>query len=357
MTNKNNERTLPELAALLGQPEEAPEGEKTMGERTLARVVFAGRDIFRTHDGAGEKEARLKRSAFNGPGSLWPVVGDYVRVERNPLGEDRILEVLPRNTHVARINPQLGQEEVLAANMDTVMIVTSLQGDFNMNRVERYLATIQEGGAVPVVVLTKMDLCPDAKTLLSSMKERLGTVPVHAVSAVTGAGMEALAAYFHAGATVALLGSSGVGKSTLVNAFAGAQTMSTGHIREKDMRGRHTTTHRALLRLPQGAWVLDTPGLRELQPSTTEAQVEDVFEEIQALSLGCRFKDCTHGSEPGCAVRLAVEEGRLAEGRWTHYQKLLREARHSAKKGKPDGGHRTPRKKERKSLRVRDYEE
>lgn len=357
MTEKGNTRTLPAHAVLPGQREEAPEGRKVLGERILARVVFAGRDIYRIHDGTGEKEARLKRSAFNDPGALWPVVGDYVRVERNPKGEDRILEVLPRHTHVARVNPQLDQVEVLASNMDTVMIVTSLNGDFNMNRVERYLATTREGGADPVVVLTKADLCTDAPALLASMKARLGTVPVHAVSAVTGAGMEALAAYIRPGATVALLGSSGVGKSTLVNAFVGGEAMATGSIRAKDMRGRHTTTHRALLRLPQGAWVLDTPGLRELLPHTTEAQVEDVFEEIQTLSLACRFKDCTHGSEPDCAVRLAREEGRLPEGRWSHYQKLLREAQHSARKGKQGAGRRKPKRKALKSLRIPEDED
>jgi ribosome biogenesis GTPase / thiamine phosphate phosphatase len=225
--------------------------------------------------------------------------------------------------------------QVVAANVDVAFLVASLNADLSPRRIERYLATAWEGGASPVVVLTKADLCRDSAVRKAEIEAVALGVPVHVVSIITGEGLEGLGQSFAAGQTAALLGSSGVGKSSLVNALAGADLMATRAIREEDARGRHTTTHRQLVLLPNGRLVLDTPGMRELGLWEADAGVAQTFADVEALAASCRFRDCAHVTEPGCAVQAALADGSLDEGRWRSYAKLQRELARFARKDDP----------------------
>jgi len=250
-----------------------------------------------------------------------PAVGDWVAAEPLPDEQKAVIEaVLPRRTAFTRSDPWSDAEEVVAANVDTVLVVTAVGRDFSPRRLERYLAAAHESGAAPVVLVNKADLEPDTAAVEAAQAAAPG-VPVHLVSAKTGAGLEQLAAYLAPGRTVALLGSSGVGKSTLANRLAGTE-LATGEVRENE-RGRHTTTRRQLVPLPTGGLLLDTPGLRELQLSG--ADLDETFPEIAALAAECRFRDCSHTHEPGCAVQAAVEAGELPRERLESYVKLAAE--------------------------------
>jgi ribosome biogenesis GTPase len=214
---------------------------------------------------------------------------------------------------------------VVAANIDVAFLVTAMNGDLNARRLERYLASAWQSGARPVVVLTKADLCANAEDAVVEAEALAVGVPVIAVSSVTGEGLGAVRDQLKTGETAVLVGSSGVGKSTLVNALHGHDVMTTGAIREDDARGRHTTTHRELILLPGGAMVLDTPGMRELGLLDADEGVGATFEDIEALAANCRFSDCGHTNEPGCAVREARDSGVLDEARWNSFRKLIRE--------------------------------
>ena len=253
-----------------------------------------------------------------------PAVGDWVAVCDAPGDRAAIEAVLPRRTKVSRKTPWLKAEEhILAANVDTVLLVTGLDADFNPRRLERYLVAAWDSGANPVVVLTKLDLLDDADKLAEAETVAIG-VPVLSVSNVTGEGIEELRRAFARGQTFVLLGSSGVGKSTLVNRLAGRHLMPTGDLRN-DGRGRHTTRHRQLLVLPNGALLVDTPGLRELQ--VWEGDVDSAFADIAEIASTCRFNDCAHETEPDCAIQEALERGALDHERWASYLKLQRELR------------------------------
>lgn len=263
-----------------------------------------------------------------------PVAGDWVAVSVAP-GSDRgmIQAVLPRSGAFTRQGP--AGMQVVAANVDVALLAASLNADLSLRRIERYLANTYESGAVPVIVLTKSDDCDDVEAKVAQVEAVAFGVPVLAVSAVTGEGLEALQAYLEPGRTAVILGSSGVGKSTLVNALAGAEVMTTQGIIEEGSRGKHTTTHRELFRLPTCALLLDTPGMREIGVYGAGEGVETTFADIDELALSCRFSDCKHGNEPGCAVRTAIEDGALDETRFNSFRKLQRELAFEERKEDP----------------------
>jgi ribosome biogenesis GTPase / thiamine phosphate phosphatase len=256
-----------------------------------------------------------------------PVVGDWVGLEvRISERAATIHGVVERRTKFSRkVAGFESDEQVLAANIDVVFIVTSLNADLNPRRLERYLTMAYENGAAPAIVLTKADLCDDPAPALEAVDRVALGAPVHVVSAVTGEGFDALRSHLQGDRTVALLGSSGVGKSTLINELAGEPVLEVQEIREDDERGRHTTTHRQMVVLPDGGIIIDTPGMRELQLWEAADGVTESFKDIAALAQGCRFRDCTHRHEPGCAVTAAVDSGELAAERLSGYHKLQRE--------------------------------
>lgn len=256
-----------------------------------------------------------------------PAVGDWVAIE--PDGEDRgvIHAVLPRRTKFSRLAASAGDstdEQVLSANVDVVFIVTSLNEDLNLRRLERYLILAWESGARPVILLTKADLVDDPAALVGEVEAVATGVPVHVVSALRGDGVELVRSEVRAGHTATLLGSSGVGKSTLLNALLDEERMETQGLRA-DGRGRHTTRRRELTLLPEGGMVIDTPGMRELQLWIGDTGLEGTFDDVTSLFEHCRFNDCAHETEPGCAVQAALADGSLEPERWESYRKLERE--------------------------------
>jgi ribosome biogenesis GTPase len=275
-----------------------------------------------------ELAGRLRHQA--GAQAALPAVGDWVRAVTGAPGTGRavIHEVLPRRSRISRGaagNPT--EEQVLAANVDTAFIVTSLNLDLSLRRLERYVALARNGGVTPVILLNKADLCADPEAAVTEVAAATRGVAVHAMSAWLGQGLEALAPYLAPGKTCVLLGSSGTGKSTIVNYLLGAEALRVSPVGKSDDRGRHTTTHRELLRLPGGALLIDTPGLREIQlwNGDKDGGLEQAFDDIASLARACRFRDCQHGTEPGCAVKAAVAEGALEPGRLASHAKLQRE--------------------------------
>ncbi|HEV8267574.1 MAG TPA: ribosome small subunit-dependent GTPase A [Thermoanaerobaculia bacterium] len=299
----------------------------------LARVLSENRDVWEVATESGVVPAEAFGRLYHAAASReeLPAVGDWVAV-RLLDGEERafIDEVLPRRTLLARKEAGRGSgRAVLAANVDTLFVVTGLDHDLNTNRIQRYAALAADGGVVPVVVLTKADLARDPEegsTALAAVRSALPGVEVHAVSSITGAGVERLTPYLGSGKTVALAGSSGAGKSTLVNALLGVERLETSPVRESDSRGRHTTTRRQAFLVPTGALVVDTPGLREVAVAVDESALDTAFGDVAALASRCRFRDCRHKGEPGCAVREALERGELDPGRLEALAKLRREA-------------------------------
>ena len=294
-----------------------------------ARVAREDRQVYLAYSEYGELSARVSGRMRHSARSRadFPAVGDWVVVEPRP-EEDKatIHAVLPRKTKFCRkVAWARTEEQVLAANVDTVFLVAGLDRDFNIRRMERYLTLALESGAQPVIVLNKADLCPDVGSRVEDCESIAFGVPVHAASALTSDGLEALRSYVGTGKTVALLGSSGVGKSTLINSFLGSDLLKVGEVREADSRGRHITTARQLVVIPDGGVIIDTPGMRELQLWADEKSLEGSFEDIEDLAAECRFSDCRHDVEPGCAVKAAIEAGSLDAGRLRSYLKLQRE--------------------------------
>jgi ribosome biogenesis GTPase / thiamine phosphate phosphatase len=306
----------------------------TAPELTLGRITVSHRDLYRLiTDGPHELDAEPSGSLWYNAASraAMPVVGDWVAA-RVINHEQAIVEaVLPRRTFFARrAAGRREDQQAIAANIDTVLLVCGLDGDFNLRRIERYLTLAAESGADTVVVLNKSDLC-DPGTLASrtaAAESVAGHTPVIAVHTRTTDGIQPLHQWFNGFRTLALLGSSGVGKSTLVNCILGEERLRTNEVRESDSRGRHTTTHRELIPLPGGGALIDTPGMRELQLWATGDSVDLAFDEIAALAAACRFRDCTHLAEQGCAVQAALTSGTLAPDRFASYTKLRREAQH-----------------------------
>jgi len=319
---------LDETLAALGWTDELEAAFTSYSERGFdpARVVAEHRGGYYVRGVRGDVLAHARGKLRDG--ELWgtmPAVGDWVAIVDAPGGRAAIEAVLHRRTKFSRKTPWLKAEEhILVANVDTVFLVAGLDNDFNPRRMERYLTAAWDSGADPVVVLTKLDLCADLRKLDEAEAVAVG-VPVLAVSNVTGHGVDEVRSLLRPARTFALLGSSGTGKSTLVNRLAGRELMATGGLRN-DGRGRHTTRHRQLLVLPDGSILVDTPGLRELQ--IWEGDVDSAFSDVAELATRCRFNDCAHDTEPGCAVQEALESGVLDPARWESYLRLQRELSH-----------------------------
>ena len=277
---------------------------------------------------SGEVSGRFRHQAQSKDD--FPAVGDWVAVEGRP-GEAKatIHAVLPRKSAFSRTAAGGKTEaQVVAANVDTAFLVSGLDGDFNVRRIERYLTLAWDSGSAPVVVLNKSDVCPEVEARVDEVERIAIGVPVLPISAVEGRGLDSLRERLGPGRTGVFLGSSGVGKSTLINALLGTARMKVRAVRQDDSHGRHTTTHRELIVLPGGGIVIDTPGMRELQLWSDEAGLKQAFDDIAALAEQCRFRDCAHRSEPGCAIRRAIKLGTLDARRYESYLKLNRELRY-----------------------------
>ena len=295
-----------------------------------ARVTAVHKERYEIACARGITHARLKTREYFVDTQNFPTAGDFVMIQYIDNGDSLILATLPRRTYFSRREPgPIPRDQAVAANFDYVFIMQSLNQDFNPKRLERYLALSWQSGATPVILLTKADLVEDYWDYLTQVERVAVGVNTHVVSAHTGQGLNRLNAYLQPGKTVVFLGSSGVGKSSLVNALAGQEIMAVSAIREDDSKGRHTTTHRQLIRLSSGVMVIDTPGMRELGMWDSGSGIDQTFGEIEELMGQCRFSDCSHQREPGCAVQKALREGRISEARWHSYLKLKSEAEYA----------------------------
>ena len=294
-----------------------------------ARITAVHKERFDAVCENGEIHARLKAGVYyNDCREEFPTAGDFVMLEYNPSGDSLITATLPRKTFFSRRNPTAGRgEQAVAANFDYVFIMQSLNHDFNEKRLERYLTLAWQSGALPVVILTKADLTEDCSGQIRKAERIAAGVGVFAVSAKSGYGIESLSEYLKPRKTLVFLGSSGVGKSSLVNALAGEEIMSVSDIREDDSKGRHTTTHRQLIMLKSGVMIIDTPGMREIGMWDAAEGIERSFEDVEKHLGKCRFSDCSHSGEPGCAIKAAIESGELSQSRWESFQQLTGEVK------------------------------
>ena len=308
--------------------------------RRPARVVAVHRETSIVRDETGDRPASVSGSfRFEALAVAdYPTVGDWVALD----GEGVIAAILPRRTVFKRLAADgtrrgagLDDEQVLASNVDVALLVAGLDNDFNLRRIERYPAVAWSSAVTPVVVLNKADLADDVDGRLVAVDAIAPGVPVVPVSAWTGAGLDDLLVHLRPGTTAAILGSSGVGKSTLVNALLGEDRQKTAEVRVSDSRGRHTTTHRELFELPGGALLVDTPGIRALEVLGADEGLEPAFDDVATLAAACRFSDCAHAGEPGCAVDAALADGRLSEDRLASHRKLEREMARAARQGDP----------------------
>lgn len=275
-------------------------------------------------EGSAEVSGRLRHSALSR--ADFPAVGDWVVLSRALGGSQAVIHaILPRKNKFSRkCAGKVSDEQIIAANLDTLFLITSFNRDLNLRRIERYLAALAEPHIQPIVLLNKCDLCDDPEEWLSQLRSIGSETQMHLISARTGQGLDALAPYLSAGRTVAMIGSSGVGKSTLLNRLRGQELQPVQPIRVDDDRGRHTTTHRAMFPLPQGGLLIDNPGIRELQ-LWDEGNLDDTFSDITTLAWQCRFSDCRHEHEPSCAVQQAIADGELDAQRLESLRKLQRE--------------------------------
>lgn len=303
-----------------------------------ARVARENRSNYQIYSEVGELTAELsgKFRFHAGEKGHLPAVGDWVVAGVRPdEGRATIHALLPRRSAFSRkgVTPNTRvEQQVLAANVDYVFLVSGLDHDFNLRRIERYVATAWDSGAAPVILLNKADLCQTLDSHIERVASIAVGVPVHPVSAIQNEGLEALDQYLSEGKTVAFLGSSGVGKSSIINRFIGEERMKVNSVRDWDSHGRHTTTHRELIILPRGGIVIDTPGMREIQTWGDKDGLGRTFEDIEFLASQCRFTDCRHQTEPGCAVREGIENGAVDPGRLKNYIKQQKELKHMARR-------------------------
>ena len=302
-------------------------------EHIPGRILAQEKGLYRLVTDRGEKLAEVSGRFRHQASTLsdYPAVGDFVMADWNDAGGNAVIHhVLSRRSCFTRKAAGGSREEqVVAANIDTLFLCMSLNNDFNLRRLERYLSIAWDSGASPVIVLTKADLCQDLPGCLRQVDSVAMGVDTLVTSALSQDGQARLTPWLLKGRTVAFIGSSGVGKSTLINCLLGEARLETQGLRNDD-KGRHTTTHRELIHLPGGALVIDTPGMRELGMWDSDAGIEQAFAEIEELAARCRFSDCSHQSEPGCAIRRALEDGSLPQARWESWQKLRAEAAYAA---------------------------
>jgi ribosome biogenesis GTPase / thiamine phosphate phosphatase len=305
-----------------------------------ARVVAVHRETSIVRDARGDRPAAVSGSfRFSALArSDFPTVGDWVALDR----DDVVVAIMARRSAFTRMaadgsrrGASLDDEQVMASNIDLALLVAGLDNDFNLRRIERYLAVAWSSGIDPLVILNKADLADDVDGRLVAVDAIAPGVPTIAVSAWTGQGLDELRSHLRPGTTGAILGSSGVGKSTLVNALLGEDRQATSEVRDSDSRGRHTTTHRELFELPGGALLVDTPGIRALEVLGAERGVDETFDDVIDLAATCRFSDCRHEGEPGCAVQAALADGRLTAARLASHRKLERESARLAREGDP----------------------
>jgi ribosome biogenesis GTPase / thiamine phosphate phosphatase len=294
-----------------------------------ARVAKAEREKYLVYSEFGELKAEIKgKVRFHAESmSDFPAVGDWVVAEMRPEGNAAIIEsILPRvNKFARKVAGSVTDEQVMVANIDTVFLVNGLDGDYNVRRIERYLALARENNSSPVVVLNKTDMCTNVREKVEEVTAIALGVPVVTLSALNSEGIENIRRYIASGSTLAFLGSSGVGKSTIINRLLGEEKQKVGAVREHDSRGKHITTCRELIMLPGGGIVIDNPGLRELQLWVDEEALDKTFEDVKELGEQCKFGDCAHLNEPGCAVKNAIENGQLDGKRLQSYIKLKKE--------------------------------
>lgn len=295
-----------------------------------ARVIAVHKERYALVCEYGEIYGRLKTKEYFSGFEKFPATGDFVLINFIPNGDSQIIKTLPRKTFFSRRDPTPGRgEQAVASNFDYVFIMQSLNRDFNMKRLERYLTLAWQSGAVPVIVLTKADLTDEIGDYIRKAESLAAGIDIYAVSSKTGVGLDALNAYMMPGKTTVFLGSSGVGKSSLVNMLAGESIMTVNGIREDDGKGRHTTTHRQLIMLKSGAMVIDTPGMRELGMWDVTTGLGEAFSDVEQYIGKCRFSDCKHQTEPGCAIKEAIAGGDLSRERWESYVRLKREAQYT----------------------------
>lgn len=320
---------LKDLGISKSQLEEAAELFGQFPDSICARVIRQDRDRFQV-----QTEHVVLTAALSGKfchdathNSEYPVVGDWIIISPRPEESAATIHfVLSRKGTFSRKVPgEVTSEQVIVSNIDVAFLVTGLDHEFNLRRIERYLTTAWNSGALPVIVLNKVDLADNPDDIQASVEDIAPGVDVIRISAREGTGVQQLRTYMMAGTTAVLLGSSGTGKSTIINALSGEDLVKTGDVREDDSRGRHTTTHREMIFLPGGGMIIDTPGMRELQLWSDENSIGDSFSEIEKIASECRFKDCSHESEPGCAVQRALADGELDEARFNSFLKLRKE--------------------------------
>ena len=312
--------------------------EKIDKDKTIARIIATHKDRYEIVCDNGQGFAKIKRGCYyDNPNSIYPTTGDFVLIEWNESGDSMIYETLKRYSSFSRTASSSDRkrelhnqhEQLVAANFDYVFIMQSLNNNFNINRIERYLSLTWESGGIPVIVLTKSDLVSNVQEYIDEVQNIAFGVEVYALNCVNKDGIENIKKYFSKGNTIVFLGSSGVGKSTLVNTLYGKDVMKTSEIREEDARGRHTTTSRNLIMLPNGAMIIDTPGMRELGMWDAEDGISKTFQDVEQYIGKCKYSDCTHTNEPECKILEAIKNGELSRERFEQYLKLQKESEYN----------------------------